>query len=348
MSMSGTPKFSVVVPMYNVEAFLPECVESIRNQTLEDIEIILVDDGSPDRCGDMADEYARQDARIKVVHRANGGLGPARNSGMEVATGEYIGFVDSDDWVEPDMYERLYNAAAFEHADIVFTGLKTVTHGKTDIVLEHPFAGRTLTGPSEIFELRRGFYGAPPARIKDEPVLVSVDVGGYRRAFVEENGLRFLAVRSEDKFFNTHACRVAEVVTCIGGVSYSYRKDDQPSITKTFNRKTIDSFFTLFRLLEQMADEEPECYWDETHLREKRCVIDYSRVLIGMIEDSSEDDETKDSFVREVLCHQALRNACEGYPWWRLPAQQAVFYLVLRSRSVRLARILTRLKRRGM
>ena len=77
-------------------------------------------------------------------------------------------------------------------------------------------------------------------------------------------------------------------------------------------------------------------------------MIDYTRVLIGLIEDSSEDDPIKDSFVREVLCHQALRNACEGYPWWRLPAQQAAFYLVLRSRLVRLARVLTRLKRRGM
>lgn len=347
MSSTAAPKFSVVVPMYNVEAFLPECVESIRNQTLEDIEIILVDDGSPDRCGEMAEEYAKLDFRIKVVHRANGGLGPARNSGMKVATGEYIGFVDSDDWVDSDMFERLYKAASAAHADVVFTGLRTVAHGKTDIVLEHPFAGRTLRGPQEIFELRRGFYGAPPARIKDEPVLVSVDVGGYRRSFVEENGLRFLPVRSEDKFFNTHACRVAETVTCIDGTPYSYRKDDQPSITKTFNRKTIDSFFRLFRLLEQMADEEPEAYWEETHLREKRCVIDYCRVLIGMIEDSSEDDATKDAYVREVLRHQALRNACDKYPWQKLPAQQAVFFLVLRTRSARPARALTRLKRGG-
>ena len=91
------PKVSVVIPMYNVEKYLDTCVQSVRKQTLQDIEIILVDDGSPDRCGEMAEEYAKQDSRVKVVHRKNGGLGPARNSGMEIATGEYIGFVDSDD-----------------------------------------------------------------------------------------------------------------------------------------------------------------------------------------------------------------------------------------------------------
>ncbi len=343
---AAAPKFSIIVPMYNVEAFLSECVESIRNQTLSDIEIILVDDGSPDRCGELADDYAKKDDRIKVVHRANGGLGPARNSGIEVATGEYVGFVDSDDWVESDMYERLYAAATAVSADIVYTGLKTVRRGTTDVVLEHPFADQTLVGKEDIFALRKGFYGAPPARIKDEPVLVSVDVAGYRRDFINGNNLRFLPVRSEDKFFNTHACRAANVVTCISGTPYCYRKDDQPSITKTFNRKAIDSFFRLFRLLEQMADEELAIYWDECHLRAQRCIIDYSRVLIGMIEDSSEQNFSKRAFVGEVVKHQTLRNALRKYPWWKLPVQQAIFCLALKSGFVLPARVLTHLKRR--
>lgn len=339
-----SPKFSVVVPMYNVESYLDECVNSIRRQTLHDIEIILVDDGSPDRCGDMAEEYARLDSRIKVVHRANGGLGPARNSGMEVAEGEYIGFVDSDDWIEPDMYERLYSAAISSNADVVYTGLKTVCHGRVGTVLEHPFAGRTLKGSEEIFGLRKGFYGAAPARVKDEPVLVSADVAGYRRSFIEDNKFRFMAVRSEDKFFNNHVCRSANTVACISGTPYCYRKDDQPSITKTFNRKTIDSFFGLFRLLELMVDEEPQEYWDESHIREQRCVIDYCRVLIGMIEESSEGAGDKEAYVREVVRHPTLRRACARYPWWKLPLQQAVFFIVLKSQTTFLARKLVQLK----
>lgn len=341
---AASPKFSVVVPMYNVESYLGECVNSIRRQTLEDIEIILVDDGSPDRCGEMAEEYAKLDNRIKVIHRANGGLGPARNSGIEVAKGEYIGFVDSDDWIEPDMYERLYSAAISSNADVVYTGLKTVSHGRVGTVLEHPFADRTLKGTKEIFELRKGFYGAAPARVKDEPVLVSADVAGYRRSFIEDNQFRFMAVRSEDKFFNNHVCRIANTVSCISGAPYCYRKDDQPSITKTFNRKTIDSFFGLFRLLELMADEESPEFWDEAHIREQRCVIDYCRVLIGMIEESSEDIDDKKAYIREVVRHPALRRACTDYPWWKLPLQQAVFFIVLKLQATFLARKLIQLK----
>lgn len=113
------PKVSIVVPIYNVEKYLKNCVDSLLNQTLEDIEIILVDDGSPDKSGEIADEYMRNEKRIKVVHQSNAGLGPARNSGMAVATGEYIGFIDSDDWTQPEMFERLYEAAVLENADIV-------------------------------------------------------------------------------------------------------------------------------------------------------------------------------------------------------------------------------------
>lgn len=341
---SQMPRFSIVVPMYNVERFLPECIDSLCNQTLKDIEIILVDDGSPDRCGEIADKYSSQDSRIQVVHRVNGGLGPARNSGMEIARGEYIGFVDSDDWVDPNMFEHLYAAASEHQADIVFTGLRTVRHGEVVSVREHPFAGKTLQGSDDIFTLRAAFYGAAPMKILDDPVPVSVWIAGYRRDFIENHHLRFLDIRSEDKFFNTYACCAAKTVTCIDGTPYCYRKDDQPSITKTFKRGTIDSFFCLFRSLELMACEEPREFWDESLIREQRCAIDYCRVLIGMIEFSSEDNSVKNSYIDKVMRNPVLRRACSGYPWWKLPFTQSVFYLVLKFRSVRLARFLMQIK----
>lgn len=330
--------------MYNVERFLPECVESIRTQTLEDIEIILVDDGSPDRCGEIAEEYAREDERIRVVHRENGGLGPARNSGLEVARGEYVGFVDSDDWVEPNMYENLYGVLRRTGAQIAFTGMKVVRHGKTIQTREHPFAGETLQGSADIFRLRRAFYGAAAERVSDDPTPVSVWLAGYNRGFLERFSLRFRNVRSEDKFFNTEACRAAESVTCIAGTPYCYRKDDQPSITKTFKRDTMDSFFRLFRLLEQLADEEPDAYWDEVHERTDRCIIDYSRVLICMIEKSSENKNKKEDYVRETCGNPALRRACKGFPLWKLPFKQAAFCLGLKLQTVQLLRIMASTK----
>lgn len=112
------PLISVIVPIYNVEKYLARCVDSIVNQTYINLEIILVDDGSPDLCPQMCDDYAEKDSRIKVVHKKNGGLSDARNAGMAVATGEYIGFIDSDDYVSDDFFECLLDVMNKENSDI--------------------------------------------------------------------------------------------------------------------------------------------------------------------------------------------------------------------------------------
>jgi glycosyltransferase involved in cell wall biosynthesis len=98
---------SVIIPIYNVEPYLRECIDSIRNQTYQDLDIILINDGSQDKCGEICEDYAKKDTRIRVFHTGNKGLSAARNLGLREAVGEYIGFVDSDDWIEPDMYEIL-------------------------------------------------------------------------------------------------------------------------------------------------------------------------------------------------------------------------------------------------
>lgn len=100
-------KISVIVPIYKVENYLEKCITSIINQTYKNLEIILVDDGSPDRCGDICDKFAKMDNRIKVIHKENGGLSSARNSGIDISTGDYISFIDSDDWISNDLYETL-------------------------------------------------------------------------------------------------------------------------------------------------------------------------------------------------------------------------------------------------
>ena len=105
------PKVSVIIPVYNVEKYLKQCIDSVINQTLKDIEIICIDDGSTDNCPKILDDYAKQDNRIKVIHKPNSGYGHSMNVGIDNATGEYIGIVESDDWILPDMYETLYNKA---------------------------------------------------------------------------------------------------------------------------------------------------------------------------------------------------------------------------------------------
>lgn len=117
--MSEPPKASIIVPIYKVECYLRQCIESLLAQTLFEIEIILVDDGSPDRCGIICDEYAQRDERIRVLHKKNQGLLAARISGVELAQAKYIGFVDGDDFVKPEMYEVLWKEAISCNAQVV-------------------------------------------------------------------------------------------------------------------------------------------------------------------------------------------------------------------------------------
>ena len=119
-------RVSIIVPVYKVELYLNRCVDSILAQTLTEFECILVDDGSPDRCGEICDEYAKKDKRIRVIHKENGGLSDARNAGLDIAKGEYIAFVDSDDWIHPQMLEILYLVGKKTQADIISFGFTKV------------------------------------------------------------------------------------------------------------------------------------------------------------------------------------------------------------------------------
>lgn len=120
---------SVVVPVYKVEPYLDQCVESIVNQTYSNLEIILVDDGSPDNCPKMCDDWAERDSRIRVIHKENGGLSDARNAGVAVATGEFLAFVDSDDYLEPEMYELMLSALRRTGVQMACCGISTVEKG---------------------------------------------------------------------------------------------------------------------------------------------------------------------------------------------------------------------------
>ena len=121
---------SVIIPVYRVEKYLEKCIESVLKQTYTNLQIILVDDGSPDNCGKICDEYAKKDSRIEVIHKINGGLSDARNVGINRANGRYIGFVDSDDYIKEDMYEKLINLIKEYDADISICNLYDVIDGK--------------------------------------------------------------------------------------------------------------------------------------------------------------------------------------------------------------------------
>ena len=120
--MNEQKMLSVIIPVYKVEAYLEKCVNSVRNQTYKNIEIILVDDGSPDNCPEICDRFAKEDDRITVIHKQNGGQGSARNMGLDIAKGSYIAFIDSDDYVDENMYEIMIEALERTNSDMSFCG----------------------------------------------------------------------------------------------------------------------------------------------------------------------------------------------------------------------------------
>ena len=159
------PKVSVIVAVYKVESFIRNCVDSVLSQTLQDFELLLVDDGSPDNSGVICDEYARKDSRVHVFHKENGGVASARQMGMDNAQGDYIIHADPDDWVEPNMLEELYNEAVEKDADIVICDYWV---NNERIVKQQPSALDHLTILQELFQqlygscwnklLKRSFY----------------------------------------------------------------------------------------------------------------------------------------------------------------------------------------------
>jgi glycosyltransferase involved in cell wall biosynthesis len=228
------PLVTIVVPVYNVEKYLARCVDSILNQTLQDIEVILVDDGSPDSSGKIADEYAIKDSRIQVIHKVNGGLSSARNAGTRIATSKYVGYVDSDDWVEPETFERL---------------LQTAEHFSTDVVM-FDYTRKTMHGDQRHTEkIETGFYDRKKILADIFPNLVmgeNIDYGPvlsacscfYRIEFLRQHNLEFDEdiFFSEDSLFNSKVMEKANSFYYLKTSFYNYFYNKN-SITKTYRKE---------------------------------------------------------------------------------------------------------------
>ena len=215
-------KVSVLVPVYNVEQYLPQCLDSILAQTLKDIEIICIDDGSKDSSGDILDQYAEKDSRVRVIHKENGGYGKALNTGMQAAKGEYIGIVESDDFAAPDLYEKLYNAAEKHRAQIAKSNFyrywsKPKEKVKAEPVLKnlpynqviHPWAYQRL------FRIQPSIWS-----------------GIYKREFLLEHHISFLETPGaayQDTSFTFKVFAAAERVVLLPDALLYYRQDNENS-----------------------------------------------------------------------------------------------------------------------
>ena len=215
---AGTdPAVSVVVPVYQTEPWLRECLDSVVSQTYRNLEIILVDDGSEDDGGRICDAYAREDPRIRVVHQPNGGLGYARNTGMDLATGKYIIFLDSDDVWQPDTVESLCRTAEAGQLQVVLFSAKSLFDGV------EPFACATYTHSVQNGEVKSGPESLMTAKANRE-YYAQVCLRFYLLQFLRENHLRFdEGIVHEDESFAFLSCLRAERTVCLGERYYTRR-----------------------------------------------------------------------------------------------------------------------------
>ena len=214
---------SVIVPVYNCEKYLGQCVDSILSQTYENIELILVDDGSTDGSPGICDDYRSRDARVKVIHKANGGVSSTRNRGIEEASGKYIVFCDSDDWVEEDMIEHMYEPMVKYGVGLIYTGFCKYSEKMGYNLSNHRLTGSwsvLLTSREKIALL----FGVPRTSL----TAVSVWAKMYRADIIKENNIRFPedVKYEEDCVFNTQYYRHINNAIALPDIDYHYRQLD--------------------------------------------------------------------------------------------------------------------------
>lgn len=224
-------KVSIIVPVYNVEKYLRKCLDSLINQTLKDIEIICVNDGSKDNSPKILEEYAKKDNRIIVINQENAGLSVARNSGIDIAKGEYIGFVDSDDWIDLDFFEKLYYSATSNDTDIAVGGIIRVTGIKKKKFLN--FEKETITDNTNLkFELC------------DVPEKSYVWNKIYKTEKLKEIGLEFeKGIFYEDCIFTPQALFYLGKIVTVPNIYYYYLRRGNSTVKQRGEKANADSVY---------------------------------------------------------------------------------------------------------
>lgn len=224
-------KVSIIVPVYNVEKYLRKCLDSLINQTLKDIEIICINDGSTDKSLEILEEYKNRDSRIILLNQENSGQSVARNRGIEIAKGEYLGFVDPDDWVDLDYYEKLYNAASTNDADIAVGGIIRVTGIKKKKFLN--FEKETITDNTNLkFELC------------DVPEKSYVWNKIYKTEKLKEIGLEFeKGIFYEDCIFTPQALFFLEKMVTVPNIYYYYLRRGNSTVKQRSEKANADNVY---------------------------------------------------------------------------------------------------------
>lgn len=325
--MSGS-LVSIIVPVYNVESYIRKCINSIINQTYSNIQIVIVDDGSKDNSGSICDEFAASDERITVVHQENTGISGARNRGIEVSAGEYLMFVDGDDWIDDETCEKAVAAAEEHKTDLVMWSyirefshhsLPKYTYGQE----EKLFSGDSY---KKLFRRLIGPVEEETAKPENLELLSAVWTKLYRRSVVGD--LKFIStneVSSEDLLFNCSCFSKAKSLYYLSECFYHYRKIDVGSFTHNYQPdfyvKRKRMYCAINEIIKKTNAEE---YFTEAY--NNRIAIDLLGCGLNICRKNNLSRAPKKQKMLEILNDPVCREATERFNYKYMPAHWRLFY----------------------
>ena len=332
---------SVIIPVYNVEKYLKKCIESAISQTYRNIEIILVDDGSTDSSSLICDEYSKIDNRIRVIHKQNAGLGLARNSGMEIMDGEYVTFVDSDDYISDNLIENLINGMEEENFDICKSNLQVVDE-QENIILTKPYNEEVFFNDEVYNKFVPRIIGSAPN--KKDSLRMGVTGTLYKTSIIKENDILFPSEReliSEDLIFNLKYIKYASKVKVISSMGYNNRFNPK-SLTRSYRYDRFEACKKMFIEVEKILKSDlPKCN-DEIFLRLSKMFFIYLKMCI-LQEKKKISKNNAPTIIRHLkkICNDELvQKIISNYPVKLLGFKQRKFIMLIKKKKVYILYIL--------
>lgn len=334
-------KVSIIIPIYNTEKYLDRCVKSVFGQTLREIEIILVDDQSPDRAPALCDAYAQQDCRVKVIHKKNEGLGYARNSGLEIATGEYVAFLDSDDYVDTCMYELLYKTASENNCQLAMCGYNFVDrYGNvkncTNVMPKRLYQGK------EVKQLLFSTLGATPKDLEDNILGMSVWRGLYSMQTIRNYNIQFPSEREficEDAIFHIDFFHHIDRAYLIEQPLYFYC-NNPGSLSRIFRKDRLEKDKILYHKEYEMLRDYGSLEQGKTYI--DRMFLTFTRVFLteAVYQLCGKDSR---QWIRQTLQDELLVKILKDYPYKLNPKKQRLFNMVIKHKSTAAAYMLLKI-----
>lgn len=330
--MEDTPKISIIVPVYNVEAYLPQCLDSLINQTYKNLEIICVNDGSPDGSAEILQQYAEKDNRIQAITQENQGASIARNQGLAVAHGDYVMFVDGDDWIDLDTCKAAVDAAVRHHADVVFWSyVREYGHESREKFM--PLDDETVlhgNDAKQILHRRQlGLVGEELAHPEYADSMVTVWGKLYSNQLLRQTNAEFVDIRkigtSEDALFNLQSLSEIKTAVYLKRCFYHYRKDNATSVTTRYKAELSTQWNCLFDMMRKYVERN---HLSDEYTQALRNRISLSVVGLGLnIMNAPVPALEKVSMIKKVISTPQYREAVKTLKLYYFPIHWKLFYL---------------------